>query len=598
MKKNRGCRVCKRKNTPNGRKYTAKDVKRIVEEDLKHLNLKYVDDKYVDSSTPFLVQCLFCDHKFKTIISNIRRQKYGCARCGRGGYTTNDIKKIVEEDFKHLNLKYMNDEYINRKTAFSVKCLLCNSEFKTYINSIKAGYACVKCCTGKPYKIRKYTTEQVKNKIEIEFKYLNLKYLNDEYVNWRTQFSVKCLTCDYEFKTTLGIINGGSKCPRCARKQGGEKIKYKFDEVKEIVESYNLELISTEYIGSYEPMEIKCKIGHIFFKSLSCIAQGCTICNASIMEEMCRKYFEYLFDFPFEKAHPMWLTNNETGRRLELDGFNEALKIAFEYNGQQHYTSRVYFDKSEEDFIQRQKRDLLKQELCDANNVKLIIIPYTVKVNDLFTYIKEECVKQNIPFDQKEDKSPTEMNVYNNKIIEINKAIDEMLIESRFKRVSNFIGARSNVTIECTRCKSQRNVMYDNLRRRSISKCEYCDKIETRNKIDQLLKDSYITVSEYVSGEEFIDLKCLVCNSISKEIPKNIFGRKKIMDCATCNIKVLSYNKKIDDCLIRFNFKRISNYITARKKILVECNECKFQIHLKYFNIIHRSHSPKCNCKK
>ena len=44
-----------------------------------------------------------------------------------------------------------------------------------------------------------------------------------------------------------------------------------------------------------------------------------------ISEKICRKYFEYLFNKPFNRIRPSWLSE------LELDGYNEELNIAFEY---------------------------------------------------------------------------------------------------------------------------------------------------------------------------------------------------------------------------------------------------------------------------
>ena len=43
---------------------------------------------------------------------------------------------------------------------------------------------------------------------------------------------------------------------------------------------------------------------------------------------------------------------------MELDGFNEKLKIAFEYNGEQHYKMINKFYKSENKLTQRMIDDV------------------------------------------------------------------------------------------------------------------------------------------------------------------------------------------------------------------------------------------------
>ena len=61
------------------------------------------------------------------------------------------------------------------------------------------------------------------------------------------------------------------------------------------------------------------------------------------------------------------------GGKLNLDGYNEELRIAFEHQGIQHYRFDPFFhNNNKNNFIEQQKRDLLKQELCIKNNVILI----------------------------------------------------------------------------------------------------------------------------------------------------------------------------------------------------------------------------------
>jgi hypothetical protein len=104
-------------------------------------------------------------------------------------------------------------------------------------------------------------------------------------------------------------------------------------------------------------------------------------------EELCRSIFESIFNKPFPSIRPNFLKNPLTKKNLELDGYNEELKLAFEYNGIQHYKFNEKFHRSEKDLIDQQRRDKLKQELCDKNNVTLITVPYTVNENKMKPYI-------------------------------------------------------------------------------------------------------------------------------------------------------------------------------------------------------------------
>lgn len=106
-------------------------------------------------------------------------------------------------------------------------------------------------------------------------------------------------------------------------------------------------------------------------------------------EELCRSVLEGIFGVPFPKARPDFLANPLTGYRtnLELDGYNEGLGIAFEYNGKGHYVSSAYPNKNEEQFRQTVLRDRIKRELCEQANVNLIVVPYTIGPQDIREFI-------------------------------------------------------------------------------------------------------------------------------------------------------------------------------------------------------------------
>src|SRR5690606_8776479 len=92
-------------------------------------------------------------------------------------------------------------------------------------------------------------------------------------------------------------------------------------------------------------------------------------------ERICKETMENLYGVKFENVRPSWLKNPETGRSLELDCYNESLKLAVEYNGEQHYKWPNFTNQSREEFINQTRRDNLKRELCDKNGVYLIVVP-------------------------------------------------------------------------------------------------------------------------------------------------------------------------------------------------------------------------------
>lgn len=95
-----------------------------------------------------------------------------------------------------------------------------------------------------------------------------------------------------------------------------------------------------------------------------------------------------LDDLPCPKARPSFLRNPATKRCLELDAWCEERKVAGEFQGAQHseYPNPVH--KSRTAFEAQVKRDALKQELCAAHAVRLILVPHTVTREEMSSHLE------------------------------------------------------------------------------------------------------------------------------------------------------------------------------------------------------------------
>jgi len=106
-------------------------------------------------------------------------------------------------------------------------------------------------------------------------------------------------------------------------------------------------------------------------------------------EVRCNEILEEYYGRPFA---PIWhpqIVNPKTGYLLELDCYNEDLKLAVEYNGIQHYHWPNYTGMSEVDFQLLVVRDAYKKRRCAELGIYLIVVPHWVEFNDLRKYIHE-----------------------------------------------------------------------------------------------------------------------------------------------------------------------------------------------------------------
>lgn len=105
---------------------------------------------------------------------------------------------------------------------------------------------------------------------------------------------------------------------------------------------------------------------------------------------MCKTYLERRYQKTFLPSRPQWLVNDVSGERMELDLFNEELGIACCYQDVTHYEFPSQEITQMNDFQALVYRDGLKKILCAENNIRLIVVPYTIKYDIIPQYIVDK----------------------------------------------------------------------------------------------------------------------------------------------------------------------------------------------------------------
>jgi hypothetical protein len=181
--------------------------------------------------------------------------------------------------------------------------------------------------------------------------------------------------CNLGHVWTANIDNiaHGTWCPQCADKVRGLRRRIPLASLKNLASSRRGACLGVNYERGRAIGHWRCFQGHEWSTSISSIKAGswCARCAGGISERICRVFFESLFSAPFPKVRPDWL-RTETGTRLELDGYNETLQIAFEHQGRQHYMPSKHLQSEFPGIVSRDQR---KAKLCHEKGVRLIAIP-------------------------------------------------------------------------------------------------------------------------------------------------------------------------------------------------------------------------------
>lgn len=318
-----------------------------------------LSERYVNNHTKLLWKCNRCGNVWKAAFNNVKFGKW-CPQCA-------GCKKLSIKDMTRIALdrngKCLSKNYSNAYKKLKWECNVCGNVWRATPHNIKSGTWCPRCSKREKLNI---------SKMRALAKSKNGKCLSRSYKNINTKLLWSCNKCGDVWETAPYNIKLGTWCPRCA----GTK-KKSIEDMKKLAQSMGGECLSKEYINCYDDLLWKCGVCRFTWKATPNNVRRGTWCPYCIhkSENFCRKIIEGFFNAKFTKIRPLWLRNTVTNKKMELDGFNEKLKIAFEYNGQQHYSFTPPFHASIEDLKEGIQRDRLKRRLCKKNGVLLITIP-------------------------------------------------------------------------------------------------------------------------------------------------------------------------------------------------------------------------------
>jgi len=209
------------------------------------------------------------------------------------------------------------------------------------------------------------------------------------YKNKRTPIEFRC-AAGHVWTVQPGTVLTGSWCRVCweQNEAGNHLRKDGLTDARKVALARGGECLSDSYVNAQKRLHWQCRNGHDWFAALNDIKKGtwCPVCGSGARERLCRHYFEAITGHRFPKVKPKWLLN-DLGNRMELDGYNENLKLAFEHQGEQHYRPIEHFNRREETLTRRQRDDKIKQQFCDHQGISLIAVPFDIPTAEMYPWI-------------------------------------------------------------------------------------------------------------------------------------------------------------------------------------------------------------------
>ncbi len=372
------CPSCAKEKSKGKRRTPDKITIETCREIAKQRGGECLSIDYVNRLTPMEFKCAE-NHTFMAKLRDVKgsgtRTGTWCPKCVKR--SIEDCHKLAEKN----NGKCISTSYVNGTTKLEWECLNMH-RFWTSYTVVQQGHFCQQCLEISIDDCQKLAAKH------------GAKCLSTYFVSREAKMAWLCKNGHISHSSYINLQND-SFCMECTRKT--------IEDCHILANNKGGKCLSTEYIGSRDQMEWSCQLGHQWITNYNSIQLGhwCPHCHSgSKQEKICKKIFEILFNKPFEKIRPNWLKNPKTNCSLEIDIYNEELNIACEYSGEQHYKFTPIFHKSNEDLINQQEKDKVKEQIIKTKGINFIVVPYTKKNFKILDFVIDECANLNILIDK------------------------------------------------------------------------------------------------------------------------------------------------------------------------------------------------------
>lgn len=291
---------------------------------------------------------------------------------------------IVRQQIEKAGYEWISGEYENANSKLLLHCPKGHTWSVQQI-SFQQGHRCFICS----YDIRAEKTRKSFAKIIEAFAKEGYEVLSKKYQNNRQGLTVRCPKGHITRTLTWNNFDqSGRRCSVCAGKATSLEL------VKKYIEKSGYSLISTKYYGTHsKSLVVKCPKGHKYSTRWNDFQQGyrCPKCKERKQEKKLGEILEQIFPGQVTSQDNLGFLS-----RLRVDYSVRDVKLAFEYDGEQHFLPICFGRETKQEAdIQLQKqqvRDRKKDRLCKSHGYQLIRVSYKDELT--LESIKNRLVRQ------------------------------------------------------------------------------------------------------------------------------------------------------------------------------------------------------------
>ena len=367
----RGCQKCGNMRKGQFGKMTDDSLEKL----LATKNLKRRDFAYTNCFEPIGVECNGCGKHFSETPARITAYKYPCPECRRRAKRqhSQSLKKTRQEAvsaFLAVGLDLLATQYSGNSVAMPYRCRTCGYKGRKNYNEVSSkARGCKRCGLARAgIKNRLQPSEINRIAREAGVTFLKQPTRADERV------PVRFDQCGHEAqeKSPEQLKRLGSGCSVCS----GKLRKTEADYIALATKHGGKLVWMAANAGS--PSLWRCGVGgvgHLFPRPYSSIVQGgessfCTVCTSSFAEMQCQAILQMLFGETFPKRTLPGVRGIK-GKLLQIDMFNERLRLAVEHHGVQHFKA-IEFWGGGPALAYQQQRDQILRDACARAGITLV----------------------------------------------------------------------------------------------------------------------------------------------------------------------------------------------------------------------------------
>lgn len=327
-----------------------------------------LSEKYINTDTKLLWRCKE-GHEWSAKLNHVKDSGSWCPNCAHRK-PVSMLEKAKAHARKNRG-QCLSEKFETIKSELIWQCAGGHQWASTYTNTVFGKHWCPHC------------VGRFNNSINVAKQLAQEKggdCLSEAYTNAYTHLRWKCGD-GHEWSAGLTSVKTGTWCPVCIGHYDH------LPKMRQLAGSKGGKCLAAAAPATMKThVAWECAAGHQWEATPDNVLNNkrwCPRCRFRSEEEV-RSIFEGLTGKPFPKKRGI-LQNG----RMELDGYNNELRVAFEYQGAQHYEYIPHFHREGPNQLeQQQQRDRLKEELCTDAWIALVIVPYDTL--DIQAFIQKE----------------------------------------------------------------------------------------------------------------------------------------------------------------------------------------------------------------